>query len=82
MEYTKGNKINEAYIVNSFDCGCRIVSEFPSGRGCNIIEYCPKHKAAPDMYEALVAILDGTGVVSAKDAAIMGRKALAEAEAH
>lgn len=38
MSFTKG------------ECGCKVVSSFLVG---NEIEYCPKHKAAPDMYEAL-----------------------------
>ena len=32
------------------ECGCKVVSLFLTG---NTIEYCPKHKAAPDLYEAL-----------------------------
>jgi len=39
-------------IIRNYECGCKIVSEcnYPS------IEYCPKHKAAPDLYEALEKI--------------------------
>lgn len=37
------------------ECGCKIVSAFLSG---NTIEYCPKHKAASDMYEAIISYLD------------------------
>ncbi len=45
------------YIVNSFECGCRIESEFLGGMGAKVIEYCPQHKAAPDMYEALKELM-------------------------
>ena len=31
------------------ECGCKVVSAFLVG---NTIEYCPLHKAAPDLYEA------------------------------
>ncbi|KKN21714.1 hypothetical protein LCGC14_0922540 [marine sediment metagenome] len=36
-------------IIREYKCGCKITStkNYPS------IEYCPKHKAAPDIYEAL-----------------------------
>ena len=34
-----------------FECGCKVVV---MGELTNaLINYCPKHKAAPDMYEAL-----------------------------
>ena len=39
MEYTKG------------ECGCYVVIS-PDKTGYGIV-YCPLHKAAPDMYEAL-----------------------------
>ena len=34
------------------ECGCRIA------RGIGKLAYCPKHKAAPEMYEALSDIVD------------------------
>ncbi len=42
MNYTKG------------ECDCKVVSGFLCG---NVIEYCPLHKAAPDLYEALEGLL-------------------------
>ena len=38
-------------IIREYECGCSISSErnYPS------IDYCPLHKVAPDMYEALKA---------------------------
>jgi len=47
-----GKKVLPAHIVNEFDCGCVIVSEFTAGAGCKIIEYCPIHAAAPDLLQA------------------------------
>ena len=40
--------------IREYKCGCRITSEknYPS------IDYCPLHKAAPEMYEALKRGLD------------------------
>jgi len=38
------------WLRNSYDCGCEIYAD--SSGGC-FIQYCPKHKAAPDLYEAL-----------------------------
>ena len=44
------------------DCGCyvtiREIPERPS-TGYMVIIYCPKHKAAPEMYEALSPDLSG-----------------------
>lgn len=37
-------------IVTRYGCGCRI----SCGHGSYSITYCAKHKATPDMYEALV----------------------------
>ena len=42
------------------ECGCRVVEtqEYIVGEEIKkdmLIEYCPKHKAAPDMYEALIS---------------------------
>lgn len=47
-----GKKVLPAHIVNEFDCGCVIVSEFTAGAGCKIVEYCPIHAAAPDLLAA------------------------------
>ncbi len=41
-------------IKQNFPCGCRIDEMANGSLG---ITYCPKHKAAPDMYEALRGIL-------------------------
>jgi len=37
-------------ILQRFPCGCTIEELADGSHGIN---YCPKHKAAPDMYEAL-----------------------------
>ena len=39
-----------------FECGCKVVviGELTNA----VINYCPKHKAAPDMYGALKEMLD------------------------
>ena len=37
-------------IVARYGCGCRVSCSY----GSYSIAYCPKHKAAPDMYEALM----------------------------
>lgn len=43
-----------------FECGCKIVviGELHNAK----IEYCPKHKAAQDMYEALKKLLEGSEI--------------------
>jgi len=46
MEFTKG----ELRTISSYWCGCRIVTNEVNDY---LIDYCPKHKAAPDLYEAL-----------------------------
>ena len=38
------------YSYKEYDCGCEIATD---NMGAYEIQYCPKHKAAPDMYEAL-----------------------------
>jgi len=40
------------HVIGQRDCGCKIIQE---GDVWVRIEYCPKHKAAPDMYKALKA---------------------------
>lgn len=48
------DKEENKVLSHRFACGCEAKQV-----GCNavhIIEYCPKHKAAPDMYEALEAV--------------------------
>lgn len=45
MEYTKRYK--------EYECGCEIATD---GLGSYEIEYCPKHKAAPALYEACKAV--------------------------
>ena len=44
MNYTK-----------TFNCGCEILVQ---NSGAGSIAYCPKHKAAPKMYEALREVRD------------------------
>lgn len=41
------------------ECGCKVVSSFLCG---NTIEYCPKHKAVDDLYEACVDLMDMQGI--------------------
>lgn len=41
--------------TKEFLCGCRI--KIVGDLHTSAIEYCPKHKAAPDMYEALKALM-------------------------
>jgi len=41
------------------ECGCRITLVEDFGELVDIeLAYCPKHKAAPEMYEALKGMLD------------------------
>lgn len=40
-------------VEQKFPCGCHIDEMID---GSYLIVYCPKHKAAPDMYEALEVI--------------------------
>ncbi len=51
MNYTK-----ESTMLQNFPCRCAILLTPDKSYS---ISYCAKHKAAPDMYEALKAILDG-----------------------
>ena len=37
------------------ECGCKVVSAFLCG---NTIDYCPLHKAAPKLYEALRKVMN------------------------
>uniref|UniRef100_A0A6M3LQ11 Uncharacterized protein n=1 Tax=viral metagenome TaxID=1070528 RepID=A0A6M3LQ11_9ZZZZ len=39
------------------DCGCGIWEIIKNGKTTRYIGYCPKHKAAPDMHEALRDVL-------------------------
>ena len=50
MEYTKGKYNYVKRIEQSFPCGCHVDEMIDESYG---ITCCPKHKAAPDMYEAL-----------------------------
>lgn len=81
MEYT---------ILSQYACGCQI-REFKGGvKGYRtkdtVIEYCPKHKAAEDMYEALKESSMWVAKMSADGNLIAGRvlgrinKALRKAE--
>jgi hypothetical protein len=42
----------EAYELNRYGCGCRIVSEFLHRAGGIMVVWCPMHTAAPDLLEA------------------------------
>ncbi len=43
----------ERLYLGHYSCGCSIFKV----KHNVIIDYCPKHKAAPDMYEALKGLL-------------------------
>jgi len=46
-------------VLTQYACGCQVRGETRKGHPRYFaIEYCPKHKAAPAMYEALIAIGD------------------------
>ena len=66
--------------VSSEVCGCMVMRDSLQRK---YIQYCPKHAAAPDMYEALDNLLeawDEWGVSSFPDPfADMARAALAKA---
>ena len=65
-------------IKQNFPCGCRIDE---MANGSLRITYCPKHKAAPDMYEALGIALDETpGFMLGEDVKQKMRQARAKAE--
>jgi len=44
------NGIDRGELLYSYDCGCVIIQDSTADA---YIVYCPKHDAAPDMYEAL-----------------------------
>lgn len=68
-------------------CGCELSR---GGEGILYIRYCPKHKAAPELYEALQEIAKGMGRFSLdqltyaentiEDMQALAVKALAKAE--
>ena len=41
------------YVEKELECGCRIMGN--TNRELSL-EYCPKHRAAPDLYKALLAV--------------------------
>lgn len=41
-------------VVNEYKCGCKIITE----KHCSSIEYCPLHKGAPKLLEALKGIMN------------------------
>ena len=49
-EYTKGYK-----VIGTMACGCKVIKH-PDKTINPFIDYCPKHKAAPAMYEKLQRI--------------------------
>lgn len=67
---------------NVMVCGCIIIHDTTKPR--EKIDYCPKHRAAPDMYEALKAannLLNGyTSANDNEQLKITIRMALAKAE--
>ena len=61
MNYTKTQR-----LLVKYDCGCQVKETtrspqppelIPTVTISTLIEYCPIHKAAPDMYEALKALV-------------------------
>jgi len=71
-----------AKFKRTMDCGCIVAVDY---NGVVQIDYCPKHKAAPKMYEALEAITDQFCKVDklyTRDIEIISqaKKALSEAE--
>ena len=44
-----------AKLKRTMDCGCIIGQDYD---GTLTIRYCPKHKAAPDLYEAAKEVMD------------------------
>lgn len=78
MEYTKRHK--RTYYRNEFQCGCRVVGD---NAGCYTIEYCPKHKAAPELYEALkllVTMFRSDDYQDWRNSIEIAEKAIAKAE--
>ena len=80
----------EWITLAQFACGCQ-VREVPYEvikglANATVIEYCPKHKAAPDMYEALTRFLESSACTNNCDPDDMtcdtnfAKKALAKAE--
>jgi len=49
-DYIGSNKFEGGEMSDKGECGCHC--HIGEG-GFIVLEYCPKHKAAPDMYEAL-----------------------------
>lgn len=79
-------------IILEHDCGCQIrqLQHSASAYSCvegYTINYCPKHKAAEDMYEALKDIIEQAekshlpiGVDLADSIRVFGKQALSKAE--
>lgn len=42
-----------------YKCGCKTFIDTDRASLGYQIEYCPKHKSAPDLYEALKSLTDG-----------------------
>jgi len=68
----------------TFPCGCKIVEKgHDTGKAQALyddIEYCPKHEAAQDMYEALKAIIDEHALTKTDPLSEQILKTLAKAE--
>lgn len=90
IDYKTGKSITrEQYIANGiergellykYDCGCVIIQDRIADA---YIVYCPKHKAAPDMYEALKELFHeytGGRNVGVSELGVKADKALAKAE--
>jgi len=57
-----GEEPNQWWVRAQYACGCQIREKTIHTKGGQIesvfLGYCPKHKSAPDMYEALKAVDD------------------------
>ena len=62
-------RVKEWQVAASYQCGCRIIED--SGP---YIDYCPKHAAAPEMFEALKLVDSAFDVIDG----IQQEEALAE----
>lgn len=87
MEYSKGENSTDKEIA-TMECGCVIFqrTSLISGGTRALIQYCPFHASAHDMYEALKRFLDSSACTNGCDPDDMtcdtnfARKAIAKAE--
>uniref|UniRef100_A0A6M3JJY9 Uncharacterized protein n=1 Tax=viral metagenome TaxID=1070528 RepID=A0A6M3JJY9_9ZZZZ len=65
-----------AKIKQTLKCGCMVAMDY---NNMVQVDYCPKHKSAPDMYEALRKLTDLGRPLSREDID-EGNRALAKAD--